>query len=111
MLVDQLSDIKLTRVDKVDGNEKAYWLNEAPFMAPDFSGFHRYQIIQVKRGDNLSVYIKDMGHNNFFKGVRIINIPSLWEHTVDELKFLADQIRNETAQEEIDIKELLGLLK
>ena len=47
-----------------------------------------------------------MGPSKKFKGVKELYIPSLWEHTVDELIALAEELRNET---EIDLKELLQL--
>ncbi len=91
----------------INGNEKAFALYEIEEQSPDSRGFHRYQVILVKRGDHLAEFRTDMGSNKLWKNVRQINIPSLWEHTVDELKDIANQIRNETLQEQLDLATLL----
>ncbi len=75
------------------GDEKAYSLAEMNEMCPDYSGFHRYQIIQVNRDGKLAQFRFDMGSVNKYKGVKQLRIPSLWEHSVDELRFLADELR------------------
>ncbi len=91
---------------EVNVNEKAYSLQEFHEQSPDFSGFHRYRVIMVNRGDRLAEYREDMGLAKNFKGIRQFNIPSLWEHSIAELLDLADTLRNETF---IDIKDWLEL--
>ena len=81
-------------------DEKAYGLLEAvrtPYTAwkrgnevTDFAGYHRYQIVVVSRGDRLAVHTTDMGLSDAFV-VGPFHIPSLWEHTVSELRYMAEQ--------------------
>ena len=92
-------------------SEKAMALYEVNEQSLGSKGMHRYQVILVNRGDRLAEFRKDMGKASKWKNVRFINIPSLWEHSVSELQFLADTIRNESLQDNVDIYELLGILK
>ena len=92
----------------VQGNEKAYGLQEIHLQSPGSRGFHRYRILMVNRDGNLAEYREDMGLASKFKGVRQFNVPSLWEHSVNELLSIADTLRNETF---IDIKDWLELDK
>ena len=87
--------------------EKAMALYEITEQAPDSSGLRRYQIILVNRGDRLAEYRIDMGSSKQWKNTRFINIPSLWEHTVSELQYIAGQIRDESLQDNLDIADLL----
>ena len=89
----------------VYGNEKAYYYRELIKQSPKL-GNRRYRLIVVNRDGNLTEYWEDMGSSKKWKGVKQLNIPSLWEHTVDELRNLADELRHET---EIDLHELLQL--
>jgi len=91
------------------GNEKAWGLSETHEQSPTSSGFHRYQIISVIRGGVIAEFRSDMGLAKKFKKARQINIPSLMEHTVDELMDLADNLRYEQPKDEFDIREILGL--
>ena len=100
---------KLLRVaNTITGNEKAWALYEIHEQSPGNRGVHRYQIIQVIRGGQIAEWRKDMGLAGKFKGVKQLRIPSLLEHTVDELMGLADELRNET---EIDLMDWLELDK
>lgn len=74
--------------------------------SPGSRGRRRYRIIVVNRDGRLAEYREDMGPAKNFKGVKELNIPSLWCHSVNELIGLAEELRNET---EIDLKELLQL--
>ena len=91
------------------GGEKAFWLTEFPYQSPMSKGFHRYQIIYVVRGDELAEYHTDMGLASKWKGVKYVSIPSFFEYTVDELKSLAEEERNE--KDRIDFMDLLQLDK
>ena len=91
-------------IQTINGDEKAFWLTEFPYQSPKSRGFHRYQIIYVLRGDKLAEYHTDMGK---MKGVKYVSIPSYFEHTVDELKALAEEERNE--KDRIDFLDLLQL--
>lgn len=90
------------------GNEKAWTYMEIHKQSPGSRGRRRYRIIVVLRDGELAEYREDLGPASKFKGVRELNIPSLFEHTVDELMDLAELLRNEA---EIDLEELLQLDK
>ena len=91
----------------VSPGEKAMALYEVIEQSPGSRGMHRYQVILVNRDDKLAEFRVDMGKADKWKNVRFINIPSLWEHTVAELQYIAGQIRDESAQDELDLAELL----
>jgi len=91
--------------DKIFGNEKAMALYEMHEQAPDFSGFRRYQIIHVIRDGVVCEWRKDMGSADNFKGISQLRIPSFNEHTVDELKGIANSMRHT----KVDIKDWLQL--
>ena len=98
---------KITLVaNTITGDEKAWEYLELHLQSPDSSGVHRYRIIQVNRDGHLAEYREDMGLASNFKGKQQLHIPSLWEHSVDELLDLADYLRNET---KIDLKDWLEL--
>jgi hypothetical protein len=88
------------------GDEPAWAYQEIHLQSPFNRGFRRYRVILVNRDGYIAEYREDMGPASKFKGVKQINIPSLWEHTCDELRDLGDYLRNET---KIDIKDLLQL--
>ena len=92
----------------VTGDEKAWGLYEIHDQSPGNRGFHRYQIIQVNRNDKITEFRRDLGLAKKWKGVNQLRIPSLWEHTVDELIDIASEIRGKTR---IDIKDWLELEK
>ena len=87
--------------------EKAMALYEVNEKTPDLKEMHRYQVILVNRNDRLVEHRIDMGRADKWKHCRFINIPALWEHTVSELRFIAEQIRDESLQDNLDIAELL----
>jgi hypothetical protein len=95
----------LPAVDKIFGDEKAIALYEIHEQSPNYRGFHRYQIIHVPRGDVVCEWRKDMGSADNFKGINQLRIPSYMEHTVDELKAIANQLR----ATKFDVKDFLGL--
>ena len=76
------------------GNEACYRLSEANLQSPDFRGFHRYQILWVVRDDRMTEYVEDMGLTKDIHADPLI-ILGCEDETVDRLKFMADQIRNE----------------
>ena len=92
-------------VDRIFGNEKAIALYEIHEQSPGAKGFHRYQIIRVPRNGVVCEWRKDMGLARNFKGIDQLRIPSLMEHTVDELKAIANQLR----ATKFDVKGFLGL--
>lgn len=92
----------------VTGDEKAWVYMELHQQSPNSRGIRRYRIIGVNRDGHIAEYREDMGLAKNYKGVRELNIPSLWIHTVDELRDLADELRNET---NIDLKDWMSLDK
>ena len=94
-------------VDKIFGDEKAIALYEMHMQSPESRGFHRYQIIHVPRNGIVCEWRKDMGLAKNYKGVNQLRIPSYGEHTVDELKSMADELRTM----KFDIKDHLQLEK
>jgi len=87
--MDSIVPVALT----VTGNEKAWTYMEAHQQSPGSRGMRRYRIIVVLRDGTLSEYREDMGDAKKFKGARQLHIPSLFEHTVDELRNWADDLR------------------
>jgi hypothetical protein len=79
--------------DKIFGDEKAIALYEMHLQSPGFKGFHRYQIIHVPRNGVICEWRKDMGSADNYKGINQLRIPSMMEHTVDELKEIANELR------------------
>jgi len=88
------------------GDEKAMGLLEKHEQSPGSRGFRRYQCISVVRNGKLAEYREDMGSAKKYKGINPIYIPSFFEHSVDELKDMADYLRGEV---HIDIKDFLEL--
>jgi len=86
-------------------DEKAWGLYEYSLKSPDERSRRRYQIVVVNRNGTLMENRYDMGESKFFKGVKELRIPALWEHTVAELRELADYLRVET---HIDLKDWLA---
>ena len=91
--------------DKIFGDEKAIYYYELNYQAPDYSGFHRYQIVHVPRNGIICEWRKDMGSVDNYKGISQLRIPSLMEHTVDELMEMANELRIP----KFDIKDRLQL--
>lgn len=91
--------------DKIYGNEKAISLFEMHLQSPGNKGIHRYQIIRVSRNGIMCEWRKDMGLAKNYRGINQLRIPSFMEHTVDELKGIANQIRTT----KFDVKDFLQL--
>ena len=90
----------------ITGDEKAWGLFEIHEQAPDSSGFHRYQVLQIIRNGQIAEWRRDMGLASTFKGINQLRIPSLLEHSCQELMDLADELRGEKG---IDLDDLLQL--
>lgn len=93
--------------DKIFGDEKALSLCEMHEQSPGSKGFHRYQVIRVPRNGVICEWRKDMGSVKKFRGINQLRIPSFMEHTVDELKAIADELR----ASKFDVKDFLSLDK
>lgn len=63
------------------------------FRPESWSGRHRMQIVYVNREDKLAEYWRDMGNAADYRYGQL-RIPSFWEHTVEELRFIADDVRS-----------------
>lgn len=94
----------------ITGDEKVWDYAELdkPSLVPG-KGMRRYRIAQVNRDDNIANYEEDLGPAKRFKGKRQLHIPSLWEHTYDELVGLAEELHYEPKQDLIDVLELTGM--
>ena len=79
----------------VKEDERAWSLRERNLVRPPTHQWHRYQIITVVRDDHLAEWWHDLGPAEQFKGPEI-EVPSLGEHSVAELREIADGYRNRT---------------
>lgn len=77
---------------KVNGDEKVYLLTEINRMCQADGRWHRWQKILVLRDDKLTEFAKDMGLSKKWKTSQI-SILGLFEHTVDEMMEMANQMR------------------
>jgi hypothetical protein len=87
----------------IQGSEKAWTYIEVNLPSPKGES-KRYRIIVVNRDGKLAEYRESMGLASKFKGIRQLNIPSMFEHTVDELRGIADELREDKG---IDVAQLL----
>lgn len=87
-------------------DEPCLGLYEINLQAPNYEGFHRYQILHLIRDDKIAEYRHDMGFAKKFKGVDQIRIPGgvIYEsgrieicHTVGELQDIADHMRGNSS--------------
>ena len=85
------------------GDEKALALYEMNLNSP-MGGKRRYEIILVVRNDKEAEYRHDMGKVTKDDQLRI---PSYMEHTVNELREMANQLR----LKQVDKLDLVGLDK
>ena len=95
-------------------DEPCLGLYEVNLQSPDYRGFHRYQIINVMRGDKVTEMRRDMGLAKNYK-INQFNIPGgaqdertgrfYIEHTVGELIDIADYMRTHPS---FDKRELVG---
>jgi hypothetical protein len=85
-------NLMVRRTDTVSPDEKAFRLSELVLMAPEYSGFRRYQVIIVNRNDALAEYRLDLGPAADFTAPEF-QVLALWEHTVAELQDIAEQQR------------------
>jgi len=98
---------------EVFGNEPSLGLEERNLRSPDHHSINRYQIIYVVRNDRPAEYRKSLGLASSFKTgeFRIMggavgdNGKIYIEHTVDQVKHMANQMRE---AEPFDKKELVG---
>lgn len=75
-------------------DEPAWNLREQNLVRPPTYQWHRWQILTVIRADRLSEYWTDLGPSENFPAPQI-EIPGLKEHTVAELRDMAERWRDE----------------
>ena len=80
----------------VSVDERAFSLAEMPFKTADEKAIRRFQVIRVNRADRLAEFRTDLGP--WRQGDRAFAIPAFWEHTVGELRDMADKLRTENNQ-------------
>lgn len=85
------------------GDEKALVLYEENRMSP-MGSRRRYEVIWVVRDDKPAEYRHDMGK---VTNVDLVRIPSYMEHTVSELREMANQLKLKP----VDKLDLVGLDK
>jgi hypothetical protein len=86
----------------INEDEPCLGLSELDLQSPGAKGFHRYQVVYVMRADKPAEYRKDMGPSKNFKHDQF-RIPGGFydsdvdryyvEHTVGELRQIADDLR------------------
>ena len=102
--------------DYVLPGEYCFNLAEVNLVAPNReggTGWHRFQIIALYRGNRLCEYREDMGPSKSFSAGQfrvmggVVDGKKVYqEHTVEELKEMADDMR---WNKQIDVKELFQL--
>ena len=99
-------------------DEPAFNLVEMNLQAPDNSGWHRYQIISVVRGERLAEYREDLGAAKDFTADAFRIPGGVWDaatrrmevlHSVGELREVAEAIRlGPTVRPEITPRDLVS---
>lgn len=80
--------------DSVHANEPCYMLVERNLPPPDFTATHRYQLVQVLRGDSLVWFSCDMGLTVAWPGTRELRVTGDGEKdTVAEMMAIAEEMR------------------
>lgn len=79
-------------VAAIHEDEKAFRLAEWNLVRPPAYQLHRWQVVFVNRGGELAEWWEDLGPAKNFTAPPV-NIPSLWEHTVAELRDIAERHR------------------
>ena len=83
-------------------DEPCMSLREVNLNCKGYRGFHRYQVLNVVRGDSLAEAWIDMGAVKKYQGIEQFNIIGggytddgipWFEETVESLRFYADQLR------------------
>jgi hypothetical protein len=83
-------------------DEPAFNLSEVNLQAPDNSGWHRYQIISVVRGEKMAEYREDLGPKDSFTADSFRIPGGVWDsntrrievlHSVGELREIAEYVR------------------
>ena len=104
----------------INEDEKAWALREVNLVRPPTFQWHRWQIVTVVRNDQLTEWWKDLGPMRSFTAPQV-EIPGLLEHSVAEIRDIAEQYRlgddywskrsAELAQESTIIPDILNQLE
>ena len=99
-------------------DEPAFNLTEVNLQAPDNSGWHRYQIISVVRGERMAEYREDLGPQENFAADSFRIPGGVWDastrrmevlHSVGELREIAEYVRlGPTVRPDIQARDLVG---
>jgi len=99
----------------INEDEPCLGLYEMNLQSPGSRGFHRYQIILVMRGDGPVEFRKDLGLSKKFKHDQV-RIPGgakddisgrfYIEHTVGELRDIADHIRSYPSFDKVELAQV-----
>ena len=99
-------------------DEPAFNLTEVNLQAPDNSGWRRYQIISVVRGERMAEYREDLGAKGDFTADAFRIPGGVWDaatrrmevlHSVGELREIAEFVRlGPTVRPEIQPRDLVG---
>ena len=98
-------------------DEPAFNLTEVNLQAPDNSGWRRYQIISVVRGERMAEYREDLGPKEDFTADAFRIPGGVWDaatrrmevlHSVGELREIAEFVRlGPTVRPEIQTRDLV----
>ena len=99
-------------------DEPAFNLSEVNIQAPDNSGWRRYQIIYVVRGERMAEYREDLGPKDNFTADAFRIPGGVWDastkrmevlHSVGELREIAEYVRlGPTVKPQIEKRELVS---
>ena len=99
-------------------DEPAFNLTEVNLQAPDNSGWRRYQIISVVRGERMAEYREDLGPKESFTADAFRIPGGVWDastrrmeilHSVGELREIAEYVRlGPTVRPDIQPRDLVG---
>lgn len=73
-------------------DEKAHFLIEKVVRTSDSRGFHRYQVIRIRRGSQMYEYVEDLGPSSKYHADPFV-IPSFDLETVGSLRDYANTAR------------------
>ncbi len=95
----RLVEIVMTPYDMSKGGKR--------FKPQSWLGRRRWEVVWVLRNDRLAQHITDMGDAGLYN-FGAINIPACWEHSVAELREIAEKVRNDGAWEREVIANVQG---
>ena len=99
-------------------DEPAFNLSEVNLQAPDNSGWRRYQVIYVVRGERMAEYREDLGPKDNFTADAFRIPGGVWDastrrmeilHSVGELREIAEYVRlGPTVKPQIEKRDLVS---